>query len=216
MTTQSKPENKPHWCGVCGEITHPNKPVHDDKTVLMLLGPSGSGKSYLENKLAEWSHIKKIVSLTTRERRKGETSGVDYHFVTQEHFDELEASNQILQTTKFADKSYGSTLSEYQTHHPFVTLVIVPESAAFLKHHLELIESPKYTVVVVYFDITQDRLRANMKTRGDSDEVIEQRMAQDDLKQQMRDSNLEPDYVITDDMLTEDVDEKLLYRMSLE
>lgn len=49
---------------------------------------------------------------TTRKPRPGETTGKDYHFVTQEHFDTLLAQgNYFLETAGFAGNSYGTSVS---------------------------------------------------------------------------------------------------------
>lgn len=58
------------------------------KQVLVLAGPSGSGKNAIITKILEkYPRGTRLVTATTRLMRPGERDGVDYHFFTQERFD---------------------------------------------------------------------------------------------------------------------------------
>ncbi len=65
------------------------------KNVIVLAGPSGSGKNAIMNELLKrFPNIERLVTTTTRAPRPGETDGVDYHFLSQEKFDsEMSAGN---------------------------------------------------------------------------------------------------------------------------
>lgn len=59
------------------------------KQVLVLAGPSGSGKNAVISKILEkYPRGTRLVTATTRAMRPGEVDGKDYHFFTQERFDE--------------------------------------------------------------------------------------------------------------------------------
>ena len=59
------------------------------KNVVVIAGPSGSGKNAIMNELLKrFSKTERLVTATTRSPRAGEVDGVDYHFFTQERFDE--------------------------------------------------------------------------------------------------------------------------------
>ncbi|MBI4088113.1 hypothetical protein HY418_01890 [Candidatus Kaiserbacteria bacterium] len=66
------------------------------KQVVVLAGPSGSGKNAIIGRLMK-GHINsaRLVTATTRLARPGEEDGVDYHFFTQERFDEELAAGNI-------------------------------------------------------------------------------------------------------------------------
>jgi len=66
------------------------------KNVLVLAGPSGSGKNAIINKILE-SHRNgvRLVTATTRPMRPGEVDGVDYHFFDQDRFDSELSSGHI-------------------------------------------------------------------------------------------------------------------------
>lgn len=58
------------------------------KNVIVLAGPSGSGKNAIMNELIKrFPNIVRLVTTTTRNPRPGEVDGVDYHFFAQERFD---------------------------------------------------------------------------------------------------------------------------------
>ena len=51
--------------------------------MIILAGPSASGKTATCLYLQEHYGIKKVVTHTTRSKREGEEEGVDYHFVDE-------------------------------------------------------------------------------------------------------------------------------------
>ncbi len=66
------------------------------KQVVVIAGPSGSGKNAIINKLLERYHnCARLVTATTRAMRPGERDGVDYHFFSQERFDQELAAGHI-------------------------------------------------------------------------------------------------------------------------
>lgn len=185
-----------------------------NKTVLMIMGASGSGKSTLESGLINSDKYRpldplfhKVVSVTTRPQRWGEVQGVHYHFITEDNFDSLlkpagghPEGTDLIQTTEFAGNRYGSLKCEYTTDHAYAVLVAVPESVATFTPVLKEV-FPGIIIKNIYFDISADRLCANMKKRGDSDDMIIKRLVSDDLEEQFQRHNLVADYTITDDTL---------------
>ena len=162
------------------------------------MGKSGCGKSTLEKGLIEkWpNQFKKVVSSTTRPPREGEVDGKHYYFISEDRYD----IEDFVQTTTFAGYRYGSTLSEYVMDYPI--LCVVPSSA---KQFTEVIERrfPDWTTFNIYFDISDERLMENMRKRGDTEEMIVERIAQDTLDKQFEESGLMADFVVTDEMLNE-------------
>ena len=77
--------------------------------VTVLAGPSGVGKGTLvaglrQRNAAVWVSV----SATTRAPRPGETDGVDYHFVTDERFDELVGCDGLLEWARYGAARYGT------------------------------------------------------------------------------------------------------------
>jgi guanylate kinase len=82
-------------------------PVHSRLTVLS--GPSGVGKSTVVAELnRSCPQIWISVSATTRKPRPGEVDGREYHFVDDDEFDRLVASEALLEWARFAGNRYGT------------------------------------------------------------------------------------------------------------
>jgi guanylate kinase len=82
-------------------------PVHSRLTVLS--GPSGVGKSTVVAELSRTCpQIWISVSVTTRHPRPGEEDGREYHFVDDDEFDRLVASEALLEWARFAGNRYGT------------------------------------------------------------------------------------------------------------
>ncbi len=78
-------------------------------TLLVVTGPSGVGKGTIVGPLLmSVDQIAKSVSVTTRERRPGETEGVDYFFRTQEQFFNMRELGEFLESAEFAGNFYGT------------------------------------------------------------------------------------------------------------
>jgi len=66
------------------------------KQVIVIAGPSGSGKNAIISRILERYHNGvRLVTATTRVMRPGEVDGVDYHFFTQERFDQELSAGHI-------------------------------------------------------------------------------------------------------------------------
>ena len=81
--------------------------------VLILSGPSGSGKSTLYKRaFARTGGFEFSVSCTTRAPRAGEQDGIDYHFTTREHFEELLRDDAFAEYAEVHGNFYGTLKSE--------------------------------------------------------------------------------------------------------
>lgn len=66
------------------------------KQVVVIAGPSGSGKNAVIMELLKRFHQgARLVTATTRRMRPSEVDGTDYHFFSQERFDEEMATGNI-------------------------------------------------------------------------------------------------------------------------
>lgn len=81
--------------------------------VLILSGPSGSGKSTLYKRaFARTGGFEFSVSCTTRAPRAGEQDGIDYHFTSREHFEELLRDDAFAEYAEVHGNFYGTLKSE--------------------------------------------------------------------------------------------------------
>jgi guanylate kinase len=77
--------------------------------LIVLSGPSGSGKATLLNYITTHTDIKRVVTYTTRKPRPGEVDGVDYHFVDWNTFDRMLRNGDLVEAERvYGDFYYGS------------------------------------------------------------------------------------------------------------
>jgi guanylate kinase len=81
--------------------------------VFVITGPSGVGKGTLIRRLLErFPDLALSVSATTRAPREGEVDGRDYHFLTEEQFQERIAAKDFLEFATYSGNHYGTLNSE--------------------------------------------------------------------------------------------------------
>ena len=57
--------------------------------MILICGKTGTGKTEVQDQLVKMGY-ERIVTYTTRPKRKGEINGIHYHFVSQTEFQFLE------------------------------------------------------------------------------------------------------------------------------
>lgn len=78
--------------------------------LFIVSAPSGAGKTTLVSGLiASDPQVRKSVSYTTRKARPGEEQGRDYHFVTEEDFQQRLAHGEFLETALVHGNRYGTS-----------------------------------------------------------------------------------------------------------
>jgi guanylate kinase len=83
--------------------------------VFVITGPSGVGKGTLIRALRERvPELQLSVSATTRLPRPGETPGVDYHFLTDEQFEERVARGDFVEHARYSGRRYGTLREELE------------------------------------------------------------------------------------------------------
>lgn len=126
--------------------------------MIVLLGESASGKSYIEKQLVETGY-EKIVSWTTRPMRVGELNGVDYNYTTDEKFQELYNQNFFAEYTKYNGWFYGIAKQDCLDNR-----VVVVEPFGFR----QLLRIPELNIKSFYIKV-DERVRAiRMIKRGDN------------------------------------------------
>ena len=76
--------------------------------MLILVGPSASGKTEIANILINDYHMKKVVTYTTRPMRVNEVAGVSYNFVTMDEFLKMKENDEFVETTFYNNNYYGT------------------------------------------------------------------------------------------------------------
>ena len=81
---------------------------------IVVSGPSGSGKSSVENLLFERrKNIVMSISDTTRKPRVNEVNGVDYNFISKEEFEKNIKDNKYIEYAKVFNGNYYGTPIEF-------------------------------------------------------------------------------------------------------
>lgn len=77
--------------------------------LLIISGPSGTGKGTLVKKLMDSDpSFRFSCSVTTRKPREGEIEGVHYHFVSEEEYARMVANGDFLEHATVHGHSYGT------------------------------------------------------------------------------------------------------------
>jgi guanylate kinase len=76
--------------------------------LVIISGPSGSGKGTVVKKLDAAKGYARSISVTTRTPREGEEHGRDYFFTTPEEFAQMRESNELLEHALFVGHNYGT------------------------------------------------------------------------------------------------------------
>lgn len=78
--------------------------------LIILTAPSGAGKStFAKRLLEEFTNLAFSVSATTRQPRKGEENGVEYHFISRNEFETKIEKNEFVEWEKFYNGTYYGT-----------------------------------------------------------------------------------------------------------
>jgi guanylate kinase len=142
--------------------------------------PSGAGKTSLVKALTErkQSSIGVSISHTTREIRSGEADGVDYHFVSEDEFQQMMADDQFLEHAHVFDKSYGTaraSVDAFLNSGKHVILEIDWQGARQVKQKMP------DTVCIYILPPSREALEQRLIDRATDDrKTIESRMMQAD------------------------------------
>ena len=82
-----------------------------DGTLIVISGPSGVGKSSIIEAVIETTPTVFSVSATTREPRRGEVEGKDYHFVDRATFRARVNSGEMVEWAEYGGNLYGTLRS---------------------------------------------------------------------------------------------------------
>jgi guanylate kinase len=141
----------------------------------VVAAPSGAGKTSLVKALMEREpRIRFSVSYTTRRPRPNEIPGRDYHFVSQERFQEMIANHEFLEHAQVFDNSYGTgvhTVREALSNGEQLLLEIDWQGARQVRSRI-----PEALSIFI-LPPSRQALEQRLKGRStDSDEVIRRRL----------------------------------------
>ncbi len=134
--------------------------------LLIISGPSGSGKGTIVERLVKDNGYSVSVSATTRSPRPNEKHGVHYFFSTTEDFEKMIENGELLEHARFCDNYYGTPkkyVEEQLESGKNVILEIEVQGALQVKE--------KYGDAVLIFTMppTLAELRRRLENRGTED-----------------------------------------------
>lgn len=144
--------------------------------VFVITGPSGVGKGTLIARLRETvPNLDLAVSATTREPRRGETDGRDYHFLSAAEFADRADRGDFLEHATYSGNRYGTLRSEVErriAEGSSVVLEIEVQGARQVRA-----ATGEETVLIFIAPPAPEVLRERLSSRGtDSDEAVERRL----------------------------------------
>lgn len=170
------------------------------KSVVLLVGKSGSGKTEIAKTLYTKGYDV-LQSYTTRKPRSKNEWG--HLFCSTDEYEQFKNEDDIVAYSYFDNNHYFSTKSQiYATD----IYVVDPDGVEDLKKNIEDIN-----FTVIYLNVNANTRRNRMHIRGDSVEMIRQRLINDERKF----GNLKFDYAIPNNNLNKAI--KIIeYIMELE
>jgi guanylate kinase len=140
---------------------------------VVLVGGMCSGKTTLAKEL-EKRGFRRIVTYTTRPKRRGEVDGVDYYFITEEEFRQKFIAGFFAESTVYNSANgyflYGSAKEDYNSEDNTV-IVLNPQGVINLTE----------LAFIVYLDLRESVLMDRALERGNSLLDIARRLNDDKL-----------------------------------
>lgn len=147
--------------------------------LLVLLGKSCSGKSYIAKNLETKHGFRRIVTTTSRPMRKGETHDIDYHFISKEEFLNKIDNNYFVEYKTYKTISgtwyYGTSyesLENIENDKNYV-VILTPEG------YRELIQKINISHKSIYVYASYSTLIKRLKKRNDKNDSPQRRLEHD-------------------------------------
>lgn len=141
--------------------------------MICLLGKTASGKTTIRNELVKLGY-KPIITYTTRPMRDGEVQDVDYHFVTEDKFNQMIEDDMFAEYTSYITTSgvwyYGSAKADYVDD-----AVIILNPFGFNK----ICDSKLDNVISIYLKVDDEIILDRLEKRGDNMFEAKRRMGAD-------------------------------------
>jgi guanylate kinase len=152
----------------------------------VISAPAGAGKTTLVDRLiSEFPCIKRSVTCTTREARKGEIEGEHYFFLTSEKFNEMIEKKAFLEHVKLFKNSYGTPkqwILEQKDEGNHVILVIDTQGAMKIK---ETLDATLVFISPPSLEVLRQRL---LHRKTESSKSMENRLSEAEREMEMMDN----------------------------
>jgi len=165
--------------------------------LFIISAPSGAGKTTLcKAVLKYFKDMLYSISYTTREPRKGEIDGTDYHFISKEDFTKGIENSKWAEWAEVHGNFYG-TSDEFlkkalKSGHDLLLDIDVQGTVNILRHYPE-------SITVFIMPPSSDALKTRMEARGtDKPDVIARRLV--NAEKEMAQKNCYHHVIVNDDL----------------
>lgn len=159
--------------------------------MIILAGMSCVGKDTVLKELLNLG-MKPVISYTTRDKRPSEADDVEYHFISDEDFEQKKANGFFAETTEYnivnGIKKYGSAVDDLSDDK---AIILNPEGVNIIK------SIPELNPVVFYVKADEQTIRERLSIRGDDMKEAERRLEAD--KRDFRGFDDIADYIVFSD-----------------
>ncbi|RJX24090.1 MAG: hypothetical protein C4537_07155 [Acholeplasma sp.] len=140
--------------------------------MIVLVGASASGKTEIAKKLYQNYHYHKCITTTTRPPRSHEIADLDYHFLSEEAFDQKVKEDAFYEVSFYHQYRYGIQKKDVLKGG---VVIVEPHGANTL-----IKKAPK-EVFIVYVDTSEAMREKRMIERGDQPLIVKSRLENDRL-----------------------------------
>jgi guanylate kinase len=156
--------------------------MSEKKEKLLILGHSGSGKTFLFKKLLK-KGLRAGVKSTTRPARSKEEEGIDYYFKSKEEYFKLLNEDKLVTNEVF---EVNPVNKEPETWYYGITKKEFKESQIFILtpgefKQLKLSESERKECFVVFLDIPRKVRESRLHHREDKNDSVKRRLDADEI-----------------------------------
>ena len=145
--------------------------------IIVLVGKTASGKTAVANELCKYHGYNRIITYTTRPMRENEVQDVDYHFISDEQFNEMVKNNEFTEYKRYNTAhgawSYGSVITfEQELSNDCYVIVLTPQGLRDLSKKMS-----RY--IAFYLNVNLKSQLERLKKRGDEEQQIIKRLIND-------------------------------------
>lgn len=145
--------------------------------MLCLVGKTASGKDLIIKELTSKHDFKKMVTYSTRPKRKGEKDGVTYHYISEEDFlkkiDEGFFAEWKSYDTEFGKWYYGSAIEDYEKADDKTVIILTPDG------YRDIVEKLSNRPTAIYIYANNATIKKRLLKRGDDKNEAQRRLEHD-------------------------------------
>jgi guanylate kinase len=137
--------------------------------IIVVVGPTNSGKTKFI-KICTSYGIKRVVTNTTRQMRKGEKQGVDYYFRTLKNFKKKEKNGDFVETSEVYGTWFGTEYSELED---FCVVALDPKGLKKFKSEFG------DDIFSIFLDVDEKTRIERARKRGDNLKNVSKRILEE-------------------------------------